>query len=146
MSATEPDRHGAVFWTGVVVGWLVIAWGLWLVAARPPETRPINFAAFFVGLALVHDLVLAPVVMSAGAALRRRAPALAAGAVAAGLVVSSIVVVYAIPLWLDRATKTAQNPSFLSRDPVVGVVIVLTLTWIVVGAVVLGRVLGSRPR
>ena len=146
IGTTRNEPAGAVFWTSVGVGWLLIGWGIWLVLSRAAETRPLNFATFFLGLALAHDLVLAPVVMGVGVALRRRAPAVAAGAIAAGLIASAIVVAYAIPLWLDRAAKTAQNPSFLPRDPVVGVAIVLALTWTVVGTIVLRRVVQAKPR
>ncbi len=139
----DTSRHGALFGAGLLAGGSAMAYGTWLVVANAVETRPLNFVVFFVGLALVHDLVVAPVALLVGTRLRRRLPTVARAAVAGAVVASAIVAAFVVPFVLDRAAKVGGNPTILPRNPLVGVAIVLGGVWLIAGVVVLRRLLAE---
>jgi hypothetical protein len=120
-----------------------MAFGLVSLLAEAAATEPANFALFFLGLAIVHDLVLAPVVVMVGVVLRRALPRAGRGALVGCLVVSAIVVLFSIP-FVARWGAQPDNPSFLPRNYSFGVAAVLAVVWAVTAAVVLGRSRGAR--
>ncbi|WP_236670971.1 hypothetical protein [Streptomyces sp. 7-21] len=104
---------------GVALG----AVGVWqLVALTGPET-PRRVAVWLAGAAVVHDALLAPLVLAVGW-LVRRLPA--AGVVRGGLVVAGCAVLVALPALL-RPGEPA-NPSVLPLDYPRGLLLVLGVT------------------
>jgi hypothetical protein len=97
-----------------------------------------------VGLALAHDLVLAPVVLLVGAGVRRVVPAGARPLVAGGLLVSGVLGLVAWPL-VRGYGRSAGNPSVLPRDYGRGLLVALAATWAVVLVLHLVRRLTTRP-
>jgi hypothetical protein len=132
--------YGPAFWVGVAIGWGSIGWGVWLVMSRPGATEPAAFAAYLVGLALLHDLVVAPAALGAATLLRRRAPRAAVGILTASMMASAVVVAFAVPFTIDRAAANAANPSFLPRSVMAGAALVLALIWLLASSLLLVRV------
>ena len=140
----DTSRHGALFGAGLLAGGSAMAYGTWLVVANAVETRPLNFVVFFVGLALVHDLVVAPVALLVGHPL---ASPTAHGRSRRGRRRGRRVG--------DRRSlrrpvrpgsaprRSAGNPTILPRNPLVGVAIVLGGVWLIAGVVVLRRLLAE---
>ena len=97
MTDRPPGRRW--FWLGLVAGYPLMAIGVWGIFRDSGVTAPFNFALWFVGGNLVHDLVLAPVVLGVGLLLRRRLPGRLLGPVQWGAALSGMVLLFAaIPL------------------------------------------------
>jgi len=124
------------------LGWAVIGFGLLTLFQRAGATRPVNVGALFLGLALAHDLVLAPLVTALAVALGPRLPRRARGVVLGGLSVSGVLVLVSLPVLLGD--QPGDNPSLLPRDYPVGLLVSLALTWVVAGAAAIDAVRRGR--
>jgi hypothetical protein len=116
-----------------------MAFGLISLFSRAAATDPPNFAVFFVGLALIHDLVLAPVVIGVAWLLRSVTPRGIRGVLFGALAVSAVVAGFSIPFVAGWGIQP-DNPSFLPRDYGLGLVVVLAWVWITAVAIGLARV------
>ena len=132
----EPEQRlrRPMFWVSAVLGWAVIAYGVRGLLHHHVDTRPANLAKFFVGGALAHDLLFAPVVLIAGVLLARAAPRPARVWLQAGLLVSGCLVLFSYPLVRDYA-KVIRNPSSLPHNYTANLAVTVGLAW---GAVLLG--------
>ena len=111
----EPEERGPsgwAFWVAVAAGSALIGYGVVGLLRNAADTHPLNFVVFFVGSALAHDLVLAPLAVAVGWFGLRRVPATARPAVAAALVVSGPVALYAYP-FVRGYGRDPNNPSLL---------------------------------
>ena len=124
----RPPRWPVV--TGAVVGVALMAVGVSSLLQESHDTHPFVTARWVVGLALAHDLVLAPLVVLVGAALRRWVPLGARAFLAGGLVVSGALTLIAWPL-VRGYGRSAGNPSILPRDYGRGLLVALVATWVV---------------
>lgn len=142
--SSEPEHRG-LFWTATAVGWAVIAFGVWTVLRRAGATKPANLAAWFLGLALVHDLLLAPLVAAIAFALARRIPGRLRTVVIGGLVVSGALLLVSLPPILGD--RSPDNPSLLPRHYGAGLLVALAAVWtsVAIAAAVLRRSRRSRP-
>ena len=123
------------FWISAAVGWAVIGWGVFGIFSNRLDTRPANLAKFVVGGALLHDLLVAPLVILAGVLVARAVPARARGTVQAALVVSGIVALFAWPL-VRAYGLAANNPTSLPHNYGLNLLIVLGVVWAVAAAVI----------
>jgi hypothetical protein len=124
---TEPeDPGGRLFWCCSVVGWISIGFGIWTLFARAGATRPAGFAAWFVGLAVAHDLLVVPAVSLVAVWLVPRVPRRVAGPVVGAAIVSAILALVSLPPLLG---DPADNPSLLPRNYVAGLVVALVVVW-----------------
>ena len=132
----EPEERlrGPMFWVSAVLGWAIIAYGVRGLLHHHVDTRPANLAKFFVGGALAHDLLFAPVVLVAGVLLARFAPRPARAWLQAGLVVSGFLVLFSYPLVRDYA-KVIHNPSSLPHNYTANLAVTIAVVW---GAVIAG--------
>jgi hypothetical protein len=110
------------------MGWGVIAFGLRGIFQHSLDTRPADLARFVVGGALLHDLVVAPLVIVAGVVVARAVPRRARAAVQTALVVSGVVALFAYPL-VRGYGLAANNPSSLPHDYGRNLLIVLGVVW-----------------
>lgn len=124
----ETSRYGRTFGVSLVIGSAFIAFGLWSLFSHASQTDPVNFAIFFIGLALAHDLVVAPAALATATATRRTTPSLARGLVLGVLMVSAVVTLFAIPAVFGFGAQ-ADNPSFLPRNYAWGLLAVLAIVW-----------------
>ncbi len=136
-------RAGLGFWISAAVGWAVIAYGVRGIFQHSLETRPSQLARFVVGGALLHDLVVAPLVILAGVAVARAVPGRARGVVQAALVVTGIVALFSYPL-VRAYGLAANNPTSLPHNYARNLMIVLGLVWAVAATLALLRV-RARP-
>jgi len=141
-----PERRlgGLRFWLSAAGGWVVIAYGLRGLLQHHVDTRPANLAAFFVGGALVHDLVFAPLVLIAGVAVAAVVGRPLRAWTQAALVISGCVALFSYPLVRDYA-RVLHNPSSLPHDYAANVGIVLGVVWAVALAAALIVAVG-RPQ
>lgn len=142
--ATIDDGPGGRwFWLGLAAGWSVMAWAAWGILADHDATNPSGLARWALGGALLHDLVLAPVVLLVGAILARRLPASVRGPISGALALSGIVVLFAYPL-VRGFGRHEQNSSTLPLDYTTNVVVVVGLVWLATLAVIVVRIARRR--
>lgn len=135
-SGPLPKPPGPRFWISAAAGWAVIGWGVLGIFRHSLDTRPSNLATFVVGGALLHDLLVAPVVILAGVLVARAVPARARGPVQAALAVSAIVALFSWPL-VRAYGLAAHNPTSLPHNYGLNLLIVLGVVWAAAAAVIL---------
>jgi hypothetical protein len=123
-----PSRHGAGFWIGLVVGWSVMAYGVWGFIGH--VGRPVDTARWIVGTLLVHDALVAPAAAGVGLVVAAVVPQRGRGPIAAGLAATGVVLAFSYPL-LRGFGRRADNPSILPLDYTRNVVLVVTGVWVV---------------
>jgi hypothetical protein len=137
---TDDAHHpaGPLFWISAAAGWAVIAWGLRGIFVHSLDTRPANLAKFVVGGALLHDLLVAPLVIGAGLLVARAVPGRARAVVQAALAVSGIVALFSYPL-VRAYGLAANNPTSLPHNYTANLLVVLGLVWAGAAGLVLLR-------
>jgi hypothetical protein len=133
---SSPERRGFWFWAGLVVGWTTMGFGLAGLLGDAADTHPEDLARWFLGGAVAHDALAAPVVCGAGWLLARAVPRTVRGPVAAGLVVTGAVTLYAWPFLRGYGLRP-DNPSALPLDYAAGLATVLVAVWLVCGGLAL---------
>ncbi|HEY8200133.1 MAG TPA: hypothetical protein VII47_02130 [Actinomycetota bacterium] len=146
----EPGRpqappRGPLFWPCVAAGWGLVAFGLWGLVRDARDTHPGSFASWFAGSALVHDLVLAPVVFAVGLAVARTVPARVRPWMQGALVTSALVVAGSFP-WAAGLGDRGGNASLLPGNYVLGLALVLAAVWLTAVAGALTSARRARPR
>ena len=116
-------------WAAYATGAALMAFGAAGLLSDPVDTHPAGWALWFGGGIIAHDLVIAPLVMAAGWALRPLARPLRAA-----LLVSVLVTAGALPVVLGLGRR-ADNPSILPLPYGRNLVFVLAAVWLVTAAV-----------
>ena len=132
-------RAGPLFWVSAAAGWAVIAWGLRGIFVHSLDTRPSNLARFVVGGALLHDLLVAPVVVLVGVLFARTVPRRARPVVQGALAATAIVALFSYPM-VRAYGLAARNPTSLPHNYTANLLVVLGVVWAVAAAAVLVRV------
>jgi len=101
------------------LGALAGAYGVFLLLSRQEPAQVVNAAVWLASAVVLHDLVLAPVVLGLVAAGARVTPAAARVPVAAALVVLGAATLLAVPV-LGRFGARSDNPTLLDRDYTAG--------------------------
>lgn len=141
VSTPEDEPRGARFWGAFALGWGLIGFGVWTVFDRAGATRPVEFAAWFLGLAVLHDLLVSPALSFAARAFGSRIPVRWRGIALGAAVVSGSLILVALPPLLG---DPADNETLLPRNYAAGLVVALASVWAV--AVVSGAVVARRSR
>jgi hypothetical protein len=129
-------------WLFLVPGFAAVAFGA-LGLLRDDRVALPSWLAWFVGSALVHDLVVAPLVIGVGALLARVLPRPARPPIVVGLIVSGVLTLVALPFILDLGTST--EPGFLPWDYgrnlllLIAGVMAVAVVWAVLASVRAGR-------
>jgi hypothetical protein len=118
-------------WIGLALGAPLAAVGVMALLDHADATHPVRAAAWIVGAALVHDLLLVPVVLVAGAVVTR-AGGRSRPWISAGLVVSGPIALFAWP-FVRGYGRLANNPSILPRNYGRGLAVTLLAVWLLVG-------------
>lgn len=135
----EPaQKAGARFWISAAVGWFVILIGVRGIFAHRIDTRPADLARFVVGGALIHDLVVAPLVILVAVVIIRRVRGRSRVALQVALIVTATVTLFSYPL-VRAYGLAANNPTSLPRNYALNLTIVLGLVWIVIAAALVVR-------
>jgi uncharacterized membrane protein YhaH (DUF805 family) len=135
------------WWTGLSFGGAVGVFGLAGLLRDASKTMPLVWLMWLVGLLLVHDFVLAPLVLLAGRRLRDRAPEARRWPLQVGLITSGVLVLASIPVLygVGRATQP-HNASVLPGHYPLALAGVLALVWLGVLAVGILGLLQRHPR
>lgn len=120
------SRAGLI--AGLALGLPLVAYGVRGVLVDAARTHPAELTRWVVGGAVVHDLVLVPVVLAVGWAARRAVPARAWPAVRTGLVTSGTLALVAWP-FVRGYGRDPANPSLLPRDYAGGLAAALAVVW-----------------
>jgi hypothetical protein len=136
-------NRGPLFWVSAVVGWALIAWGVRGALLHDIDTRPAELARFLLGGALIHDLVVAPLVLFIGLGVARLVPSAWRGAVQAAAIISACAVLFAYPL-VRGYGRAANNPTSLPHNYGRNLFLVVAAVWLVTVAVAAVRRWPSR--
>lgn len=131
-----------VRWALGGLGVLVAAYGAWLALSRQDLDQLLDLALWLAGGVVLHDLVLAPLVLLLALALRRTPPAWHRPATW-GLVVVGSLSLLAVPV-LGRFGARSDNPTLLDRPYFTSWLVIVVLT--VVAVLVAGRLASRRAR
>jgi hypothetical protein len=92
---------------------------------------PLVWLKWLVGLVLVHDFVLAPLVLLAGRRLRDRAPDPWSWPLRLGLVTSGVLVLASVPMLYGVGRRTQPgNASVLPENYPLALTAVLIVVWL----------------
>jgi hypothetical protein len=141
-TATAPgdeETRGRAFWIGLVVGLAVMAYGIAGLVGDAAATRPWKAAGWLVAADLLHDLVLVPLVVTAGWLVGRVVPGPLRWPVRAALVGTALTLAIG---WIPFRGygRLTDNPSLAPLDYGAGIVAVIAGVW---GACALWAVLAS---
>jgi hypothetical protein len=128
-TAPVSDAPGRGLWVGLALGIPLMAWGARGALAAAARVHPAELARWIVGAALVHDLVVLPVTLALGLALRRIVPAVAWPPVRWALAASAVVTAVAWP-FVRGYGRTPSVPSLLDRPYGSGLLTLLGLIWL----------------
>ncbi|WP_236831597.1 hypothetical protein, partial [Blastococcus sp. KM273128] len=124
-------------WLFLVPGFAAVGWGVIGLLGAGDRVPLGSWALWFLGSALLHDLVIAPLVVLAGFLVNRFLPRPARAPVAVGLVVAGSLVAVGLVFAVDPGD--VQEPGFLPQDAyglnlllVVAGVLAVAAVWAVV--------------
>jgi hypothetical protein len=137
------EERSRWFWLAFLAGWGLIAIGIVGLFSQRDRTQPFQLVRYVIGFLLVHDLVVAPLVIAAGWLVTRFVPAIARAPLRAALAVSALVVAFSWPL-LRRYGERATNDSALPLDYGRTVPVVLAVVWAVAAGALGVRVVNDR--
>jgi hypothetical protein len=125
------------WWIGLTIGGAIGLFGLGGLLTDAAKTMPVVWLKWLIGLLLVHDIVLAPLVHLAGRGLRDRAPAAWRWPSQLGLVTSGVLVLASVPVLVGVGRRTQPgNASVLPGDYPLALAGVLAVVWL--GVLALG--------
>jgi hypothetical protein len=122
---------------GLVVGVPIIAYGIRGALIDAEDTEPRELAGWFVRWAVLHDLLVAPILLLVGYAVSRLVRDNVVRAILRGaLLVSAGLALVAYPL-VRGYGRTPRVPSALARDYGTGLTTYLAITWLVAIALII---------
>jgi hypothetical protein len=98
------------------LGVLAIGYGALRILTDAKDTKPIALAKWLIGSLLVHDLLIAPVVIGIGWLLARFVPARARTFVQAGLVTGGLVGALGVLLIWRQGKTSARSLALLQQN------------------------------
>ena len=131
-SPQQPEPlAGWRWWTGLSVGGAVGLFGLVGLLANAAATMPLVWLKWLVGLLLIHDFVLAPLVHLVGRRLRMWTPEVWRWPLQLGLVTSGVLVLASIPVLVGVGRSTQPgNASVLPGSYPLALAGVLSAVWL----------------
>jgi hypothetical protein len=138
-------EYGARFWIGLAIGWAFIGFGIHSAYHTSGSSRPVYSVTLLIVFALLHDLIVAPVVILLGLAARRvlRGGIITRTAVGA-LVISAIICFEAWPVLGSYGREPSLASSLLTNDYVSGLLTVLGVVWGAAAVVAAVRIVRAR--
>lgn len=122
-----------VFWPLAGIGIAVMGYGLYGLFENSSRTHPSQWVRWFVGAAIAHDFVVAPIVIGVGVVVVRRVHGLLKAPLQGALIATGILVLLAYP-FVRGYGRSPGNPTVLPNNYARGLVVVLAIVWIVAGA------------
>lgn len=127
-----PDR--AVRFTIGGVGILVAAFGFRLLWDYRPYIKKVNFAEWLIGGVLLHDIIIANVLLLIGWVLLKALPARIRGFVQSALVVIGLTGSMAFFVIWRQGTATSPGLALLEQNYVLNYAIIVAVVVVVTGA------------
>lgn len=118
---------------GLALGTPFLVAGIRGVLVDDRLTRPAELTRWIVGGALVHDLLLVPVVLAVATGLRRVVPAVAWPPVRWALALTGVLVLVGWP-FVRGYGQAPSVPSLLARDYGEGLAVAVAVVWLVAAA------------
>lgn len=144
LTSDEPKpTYTAGFWIGLVLAAPVVAYGFKGALDHLPDVQLTSFVTYFVGGAVVHDLLLAPAVCVIGWLVVRVVPKVAVGPVQAALVASGVIGLVSWP-FVRGYGITGGEPSFLSRNYTASVLTAWAVVWAAAAVAIAVRIVTAR--
>jgi hypothetical protein len=141
------SEHGPRFWVGVAAGWAIIAFGVHSAFRTAVASRPGHSIVPLLLLAVGNDLLLAPLVIALGLALRRVVrPGPVVGPVVAAALISVLVTAFTWPEIRHYGKDPALASSLQTLDYTTGLLTVIGAVWAGAALVVAVRLLVRRRR
>lgn len=128
----EEDGTGTItWWVLLVLGLIIIAYGVRGLVDGLATARLLKWAGWFAGGLLVHDLVAVPLYTTLGLGARRVLPRAWTAPVQVGAILTAVI---ALPTWpvLRGYGRSAQegNPTILPFDYATNLAVVVGIIWI----------------
>jgi len=121
-----------VFWSLAAAGIAIMGFGIYGLMLNAERTQPGQWVRWFVGSAIAHDFVLAPVVAIGGWLVARSIPGRYRATVNGALIASGIVILVAYP-FVRAYGASESNPSALPNDYALGLLGILATIWVPAG-------------
>jgi hypothetical protein len=106
---------GRAFWVGSAIGTAIVAFGAWGLLHNIHGPALTSWVKTIAGGLVVHDLLLAPLIVVAWVLVVRLVPRRVRPAVQGGLIVSGVLVAISIPV-VRGSGRLANNPSLLPSE------------------------------
>jgi hypothetical protein len=135
------SRRGLL--TGLALGGPIMAYAVRGAVVDERLTHPFELARWIVGLAVVHDLVLVPVVLALGAGLRRVVPTRAWAPMRSALLATAVLSAVAWP-FVRGYGRSGSVPSLLPRNYGTGLAAALAVVWLLAALWTLLRATSGR--
>ena len=97
------------------LGMAALGYGAWLIARWPTHTKPVSLATWLLGALILHDGILVPITLTAGAVLTVAVRPRARRYLQGFLIVAAVVAVVTVPLVL-REGKAQPGQALLTQD------------------------------
>ena len=128
-----------------MIGGAVMAWGVRGVLLDAAGTEPGVLTRWVIGADLLHDFLLAPLVIAAGWLVVRIVPARVRVPIQAGLVASGVVILVGWPAWRGYGRAVVpDNPTVQPLDYTTAILTVLGIVWVVVAIWIAARLVRAR--
>lgn len=148
---TRPDRPHTVSgieepprwrsrWAFYAVGAAMMGWGLYGLLTTA-STKPLNWASFFVGGVVAHDLVFLPLLALVVVLALHRVPARYRSYVQAGVLISGLLTLVTLPMVLSPGRP--DDPSTLPLPYARNLFVAVAVVWV---AVLVTAAVGRRNR
>lgn len=129
----EPARWRSR-WAFYAVGIAMMGWGLYGLLTTA-STKPLNWANFFVGGVIAHDLVFAPLLALVAVLALQHIPAPYRSYVQAGVLISGLLVLVTLPMLISPGRP--DDPSTLPLPYGRNLLLVVVVVWAAVAATAL---------
>ncbi len=146
MSAPNDEPHQTParwFVPALVVGWALMGVGVWNALQNDGDANPVALVKLVVGFDLVHDLVLAPLLVLGAWLITRLLPKPARGPCRVAGALTVLLVVFSRPLvagWGRRPSNSSTLPHDYGRT----VVLLLVAIWACTAVFITLRVVRQR--
>jgi hypothetical protein len=128
-----PRRRRLSFWLGAALGWCFIVFGLRGVLGHSLDARPSQLGRFWIGGALAHDLLLAPLILAVGVGLARLIPGRWRAMVQRTLIICGPLALFAYPQ-VRGYGHVLRNPTSLPHNYTANLLLVVAVVVAAAGA------------
>lgn len=124
-----PHSSALVLTVSTIIGVAAMAYGVWSAFDLGHDTHPFELSRWVIGLDIIHDLVLIPVIGLAAWVLVRFAPASLRRFVRWAALTSGVLCLIAWP-FVRGYGRNPHVPSLLQRDYGLGLVVYIVMVWV----------------